>query len=141
MNYREKIRKAIECPQLNNTRYGEWGAVNLEQRKYIKRLLDELDSADNYLKRVYLENKQLKEIIDKAILNTEEIANNIIRVWKIDFLAFKGNGEITNYGSFEPDFTDVITIPVYDNRKKKNKRIKNPTRAEKKRQTQKLIEV
>ncbi len=47
MNYREKIRKAIECPQLNNTRYGEWGALNLEQRKYIKRLLDELDSADN----------------------------------------------------------------------------------------------
>ena len=41
---------------------------------------------------------------------------------------------------FEPDFTDVITIPVYDNREKKNKRIKNPTRAEKKRQTQKLIE-
>ena len=32
-----------------------------EQRKYIKRLLDELDSADNYLKRVYLENKQLKD--------------------------------------------------------------------------------
>lgn len=61
MNYREKIRKAIECPQLNNTRYGEWGALNLEQRKYIKRLLDELDSADNYLKKVYLENKQLKD--------------------------------------------------------------------------------
>ncbi len=67
MNYRERIRKAIECPQLNNTRYGEWGALNLEQRKYIKRLLDELDSADNYFKKVYLENKQLKEVIDKAI--------------------------------------------------------------------------
>lgn len=61
MNYREKKRKAIECPQLNNTRYGEWGALTLEQRKYIKRLLDELDSADNYLKKVYLENKQLKD--------------------------------------------------------------------------------
>ena len=55
-------------------------------------------------------------------------------------MSFKGNGKITNYGSFEPDFTDVITIPVYDNREKKNKRIKNPIRAEKKRQTQKLIE-
>lgn len=61
MNYREKIRKAIECPQFNNTRYGEWGILNLEQRKYIKRLLDELDSADNYFKMVYLENKQLKD--------------------------------------------------------------------------------
>lgn len=61
MSYREKIRKAIECPQLNNTRYGEWGALNLEQRKYIKRLLDELDTADNYIKKLYLENKQLKD--------------------------------------------------------------------------------
>ena len=72
MNYREKIRKAIECPQLNNTRYGEWGALTLEQRKYIKRLLDELDSADNYLKRVYLENKQLKDNWNKI----EQIIEN-----------------------------------------------------------------
>lgn len=67
MNYREKIRKAIECPQFNNTGYGEWGALNLEQRKYIKRLLDELDSADNYIKKLYFENQKQKEVIDKAI--------------------------------------------------------------------------
>ena len=60
MNYREKIRKAIECPQFGNETYGGWGILNLEQRKFIKRLLDELDRADNYLKKVYLENKQLK---------------------------------------------------------------------------------
>ena len=65
MNYREKIRKAIECPQFNNTRYGEWGALNLEQRKYIKRLLDELDSADNYIKNLYLEHQKLKENYDR----------------------------------------------------------------------------
>ena len=65
MNYREKIRKAIECPQFNNTRYGEWGALNLEQRRYIKRLLDELDHADNYIKKLYFENQKQKEVIDK----------------------------------------------------------------------------
>ena len=65
MNYREKIRKAIECPQFNNTRYGEWGALNLEQRRYIKRLLDELDHADNYVKKLYFENQKQKEVIDK----------------------------------------------------------------------------
>lgn len=64
MNYREKIRKAIECPQFGNETYGEWGALTLEQRKYIKRLLDELDRADNYIKRLYLENEQLKEKIN-----------------------------------------------------------------------------
>ena len=65
MNYREKIRKAIECPQFNNTRYGEWGALNLEQRRYIKRLLDELEHADNYIKKLYFENQKQKEVIDK----------------------------------------------------------------------------
>ena len=63
MNYREKIRKAIECPQFNNTRYGEWGALNLEQRKYIKRLLDELDHADNYIKKLYFKNQKQQEIL------------------------------------------------------------------------------
>ena len=72
MNYREKIRKAIECPQFGNTRYGEWGALNLEKRKYIKRLLDELDSADNCVKRLYLKNKKKKEVINKAIEYIEE---------------------------------------------------------------------
>lgn len=63
MNYREKIRKAIECPQFGNEHYGEWGALTLEQRKYIKRLLDELDNTDNYCKKVYLENQKQKEFI------------------------------------------------------------------------------
>lgn len=68
MNYRERIRKAIVCPQFGDKAYGEWGALNLEQRKYIKRLLDELDRADNYFKSVYLENQQLQDLID-TILN------------------------------------------------------------------------
>lgn len=81
MNYREKIRKAIECPQFGYATYGEWGALKLEQRIYIKRLLDELDSADNYIKNVYLENQKYKEVLDKLkeciknFLCTEEYIN------------------------------------------------------------------
>lgn len=71
MNYRERIRKAIECPQFGDETYGEWGALNLEQRKFIKRLLDELDRADNYLKKVYLENIKLKEQLLVAKTNEE----------------------------------------------------------------------
>lgn len=67
MNYREKIRRAIRCPQFGNAGYGEWGALDLEKRKYIKRLLDELDRADNYVKRLYLKNKKQQEVINKAI--------------------------------------------------------------------------
>lgn len=65
MNYREKIRKAIECPQFGDKCYGEWGVLNLEQRTLIKKLLNELDNADNYLKKIYLENQQLKDRLSK----------------------------------------------------------------------------
>lgn len=82
MNYREKIRKAIECPQFNNTGYGEWGSLNLEQRKYIKRLLDELDHADNYIKKLYFKNQKQKEVIDKA----NKKLNNFIECCKAEKL-------------------------------------------------------
>lgn len=58
MNYREKIRKAISCPQFGNINYGEWGALRLDQRKLIKRLLDELDAADECIKCLYLKNEE-----------------------------------------------------------------------------------
>lgn len=88
MNYREKIRKAIECPQFGNETYGEWGALNLEQRKYIKRLLDELDRADNYIKSVYLENKQLKDNwnkLKKWLRIKDILANSKINPQSIKF--------------------------------------------------------
>ncbi len=66
MNYRQRIRKAIECPQFGDVGYGEWGILSLEQRRLIKRLLDELDRADNFAKKIYLENIKQKEAIDKA---------------------------------------------------------------------------
>ena len=43
MNYRDKIKKAIECPQFGNSRYGEWGALRYEQRVLIKKLLAKID--------------------------------------------------------------------------------------------------
>lgn len=65
MNYRERIKKAIECPQFGNEGYGEWGALNLEKRILIKRLLDELDRADNYVERLYLGNQELKKRLEE----------------------------------------------------------------------------
>lgn len=75
MNYREKLRKAIECPQFRDKDYGEWGALNLEQRRLIKRLLDELDNSDDYVKKIYLENIKQKEVIDKLSEIIYEINN------------------------------------------------------------------
>ena len=95
MNYREKMRKAIECPQFGNIDYGEWGTLRLDQRKNIKRLLDEMDRADIYIRllyeeidrlnkeyeRVYNENCKLREnhnINDITLLDENERLNRII---------------------------------------------------------------
>ena len=82
---RKQIREATACPQLGNTTYGKWGALNLEQRRYIKRLLDELDSADNYIKKLYFENQKQKEVIDKifsriTLLKMEDISRESNKV-------------------------------------------------------------
>lgn len=67
MNYREKIRKAIECPQFGNLHYGEWGALRLEQRELIRRLLNELDSADNYILKLYKKIETIKSFCNDYI--------------------------------------------------------------------------
>jgi hypothetical protein len=72
MNYREKIRKAIECPQFGNSQYGEWGALRLEQRKLIRRLLNELDSADNYILKLYKKIETIKSFCNDYIDLDEE---------------------------------------------------------------------
>lgn len=65
MNYRDKIRKSIECPQLCNSSYGEWGSLRIDQKRNIKRLLDELDSADDYIKKLYKEKQELIDYLKK----------------------------------------------------------------------------
>lgn len=80
MNYREKIRKAIECPQFGNTNYGEWGDLRLDQRKYIKLLLDELDGADAYILQLYEENQQLKEQVKDLRRSIERKESTIIEL-------------------------------------------------------------
>lgn len=75
MNYREKMRKAIECPQFGNIDYGEWGSLRLDQRKDIKRLLDEMDRADEVVKHQYFEIERYKNIINEL---EKEIENQLL---------------------------------------------------------------
>ena len=73
--------------------------------------------------------------------NEEEIANNLIREWKMNFLIMNGKGELQDSGQFIPDFSDYITIPVFDGpppKKEIDKRKR--TRAQEKRELQDLID-
>lgn len=67
MNYREKMRKYLKEPNEICNHYGKWGILNKEQRDLITRLLNEMDGADNYIKKIQQENERLKEIENKLI--------------------------------------------------------------------------
>ena len=62
MNYREKMREYLKEPNEICNHYGKWGILNREQRDLITRLLDEMDRADNYIKKLQQENARLKEM-------------------------------------------------------------------------------
>lgn len=66
MNYREKMREYLKEPNEICNHYGKWGILNKEQRDLITRLLNEMDRADNYIKKLQQENEQLKEVIEEV---------------------------------------------------------------------------
>ena len=61
MNYREKMREYLKEPNEICNHYGKWGILNKEQRDLITRLLNEMDGADNYIKKIQQENERLKD--------------------------------------------------------------------------------
>lgn len=75
MNYREKMREYLKEPSINGSAigYGKWCALNHEQRTLIRRLLDEMDKADDFNKSLHLKNQKYKEVIDKALKINEKI--------------------------------------------------------------------
>lgn len=65
MNYREKMKEYLKEPGMFSSQYGKWGALNPEQRQMIRRLLEEMDGADAYIRELYEENKRLNNIINE----------------------------------------------------------------------------
>ena len=72
----------------------------------------------------------------------EEIANNIIRDWKMNFMIMTGNGQVQESGQIIPDFSDYITIPAYNTRVKdrKYRQQKYPSRAQRKQELLDLLD-
>jgi hypothetical protein len=65
MNYRERLREDIKCLQFGDITYGRLGSLKYEDRKSIKRLLDEMDRADEVIKKQFFELNKQKEVLDK----------------------------------------------------------------------------
>lgn len=47
----KEIREKISCPQLGDNHYGEWGILTKKQRLTIKKMLDHIESQEQYIKK------------------------------------------------------------------------------------------
>jgi hypothetical protein len=76
------IRVFIKCPQFGYTEYGRWGALPLEVRETIKRLLDvneELDKCAIAIAKIkdinsmseYLNERNFKDAINEVLKDME----------------------------------------------------------------------
>ena len=109
MNYRDKIRKYIECPEFGNSSYGAWGSLRIDQRRNIKRLLDELDGADDYIKKLYKENTTLVNEI--TVLKKE---NQKLKEMQCTFLGTGCQNKIKEYKIQQREFIDWLEIRIKD---------------------------
>lgn len=111
MNYREKIRMAIACPQFGDGYYGEWGALRLDQRKLIKRLLDELDRADEFTKLLLKEqdkedNKEIEINRYKTIILQNEEKD--VKIMNSENFIERSKEIVRDYVYSHFDVTDVV---------------------------------
>lgn len=60
MNYRERMKEYLKEPDEHSSQWGKWAILNREQRDLIKRLLREMDSADEVIKNQFEEIERLK---------------------------------------------------------------------------------
>lgn len=47
----EQVRKNVACPQFGDAHYGSWGALRLNQRRTIKRMIETIKYLDNRLEQ------------------------------------------------------------------------------------------
>lgn len=95
MNYREKMKEYLKEPNGICNHYGKWGILNKEQRDLITRLLNEMDEADNYIKKMQQENARLKE-------NNMSMQEEMARTW----------GKADLYKEVIEEVKDRITIKL-----------------------------
>lgn len=95
MNYREKMREYLNEPGVNGSAigYGKWCALNPEQRKLIRRLLDELDAADAAYKELYLRNHNAIEMIKGTQFYGMRSGKTLLSKYFNELLVTLGDGE------------------------------------------------
>ena len=96
MNYRERMKEYLKEPNEYSSQYGKWAILNREQRDLIKRLLREMDSADEVIKHQYFEIERLNNIINEI--------NSIVEYWGYD----KEYNDISSFRMAMKSIKDIL---------------------------------
>ena len=67
------MKEYLKEPDEYSSQYGKWAILNREQRDLIKRLLREMDGADEVIKHQYFEIERLKELSKVDSQQAQEI--------------------------------------------------------------------
>lgn len=65
-NVLKAIRQNIACPQFGDDHYGSWGALNLNQRRAIKRMLDHINILEAEIERLRCDLEQTEDAFNKT---------------------------------------------------------------------------
>ena len=79
----KEIRQKISCPQFNDDHYGEWGILTLHQRRTIKRMVEYIDTQEQYIEKLNLENKNLLMHLECKDAKIERLKDKIEKDKKI----------------------------------------------------------
>ncbi len=115
MNYREKMKEYLKEPDEYSSHYGKWGILNKEQRDLIKRLLNEMDNADDVIRQQFFEIENLNDKYEQRERKWEK--------WNTEkqILSSKMSDYLCKYQNLKREYTKQTKI--LSDRKKENEEL------------------
>lgn len=105
MNYREKMKEYLKEPDEHSSQWGRWGILNKEQRDLIKRLLNEMDNADDVIKHQYFEIERLNKQIEEYQKALDETVSE-----KVDLHSIINKIRNYVYKPIDKEWGDILCI-------------------------------
>ena len=78
------IRQNIACPQFGDDHYGAWGALRLDQRRAIKRMVDTITRQEEEIERLY----RAVDNYEACLESVEKIRSKAIKEFAVELKTF-----------------------------------------------------
>ena len=104
------VRQNIACPQFGDDHYGSWGALNLNQRRAIKRMLHHVHILEEEIERLNKEHTDMLHEIKRLNAQSDslrlECGNAKFAKYKADFEEFRAEIKADAHKTFTDKLKD-----------------------------------